>query len=656
MTIAAIVASALLALIHPFNLQDWTALRSASARAVDKSGTLILYVVSHGVPKGPTAQEWWTIHSDGSHPLKLALPKEFMPSGFTADGALFGTYAAKGKDPQIAVLEKGSTAPRVLTHLPHGAGPVWISPDGRRLATIASSAPVDPLADVRTVVQNEISTPFVVNIDGTDGRWWCPNLQDVQDLAWAPQSDRIALLSQTQKIGHHEVNSFIDVCAASGSRHVTTFPNAAASIAWLDGGTTIAFSGTSTPTLTPEHIFTVPAAGGDAVDRTPDLAGTASGLNADSRGNVWVLVTRGVQPEIDRYAAGALTVAYRVADGSIFDLPAFSPLAGSSAQIALSIGDPAHESNIAVPDGDTIRRITFEGDALLKGVSLGEMRVVHWQGPQTPLTGIVTFPPGYVAGKHYPFVSLPHGGPEGNDVLAFDPFSRLIAERGYVVLQPEYRGSTGVNSAFTAAIYQHFGDRAYADVDSGTDYAIAQGWADPNRLAMFGWSAGGFMTAWTITQTHRYRAAIEGAGITDWLSFIPASDIAQTDYDARSHIEDPQAFLKFSAVMYADKVTTPLLILHGEADRRVPTFQGREYFIFLRELGKTVRMVTYPGSPHFPRLWEQRRNVFVEVFEWLARYNGPGIPPSSAAMRARSEGCVENMNSNHAGCSSSARF
>jgi dipeptidyl aminopeptidase/acylaminoacyl peptidase len=197
----------------------------------------------------------------------------------------------------------------------------------------------------------------------------------------------------------------------------------------------------------------------------------------------------------------------------------------------------------------------------------------------------------------------------------------MIAGFGYVVLQPEYRGSTGYGSDFLEAIYQHFGDRAYSDVDSATDFAVAQGWADPNRLAIFGWSAGGFMTAWTVTQTHRYKAAVEGAGITDWLSFIPTSDIAQVDYDMRLQEKDPAPLLQFSAVMHADQVTTPLLILHGEADLRVPTFQGREFFVLLAERGKTVRMVTYPGAPHFPRLAEQRRDVFKEIRDWLARYN-----------------------------------
>lgn len=216
---------------------------------------------------------------------------------------------------------------------------------------------------------------------------------------------------------------------------------------------------------------------------------------------------------------------------------------------------------------------------------------------------------------------LPHGGPEANDELVFDSLSRIVAGLDYVVLQPEYRGSTGYGADFLAAIYQRFGDRAYHDVDSATDYAVAQGWADPNRLAIFGWSAGGFMTSWTVTQTHRYKAAVEGAGITDWEPFLWTSDVQQIDYDQRWTDEDPGAFRQFSAVYFAKNVTTPLLILHGEADHRVPTFQGTEYFQMLAARGKTVRMVTYPGSPHFPFLWEQRINVMQELGDWLAKYN-----------------------------------
>lgn len=606
---------------HPFGLADWTSLRSADAVAVNKSGSLILYHVGHGVDKGITADEWWTIRPDGSGARRLTFPTGFHPSGFMPNGGFFGTYAHKGKEPQVAVAAGESQTMRVLTNLPRGIGAITISPDGSRVAALASNEPADPLAGIRTVVENDISTPYVVNADGTGGRWWCPSHAYVSQVAWSPDGRSLALLSQTPKIGHHEVHSFVDVCGAGTSRRVAAIPNSTGDIAWIDGGKSLALLSTSTPTLTPEHVYTVAASGGTAVDRTPNLSGTATALASDPQGQVWVFVEHGVLREIDRFAGGALQRAYSYPNGVLGGLPIFSPLRSSSNTLAFTVADETHASNVAVARGGNLVRITHEGDAQLARIALGRVEIVRWQGPATPLSAIVTFPAGYIPGKHYPFVMLPHGGPEASDTYAFDAFSRLIAGRGYIVMQPEYRGSTGVNAAFTAAIYQHFGDRAYADVNSGSDDAIAQGWADPKRLAIFGWSAGGFMTSWTVTQTSRYRAAIEGAGITDWLSFIPTSDIGQIDYDARSHITDPDAFLKYSAVMFANRVTTPLLILHGESDLRVPTFQGREYFIFLRELGKTARMVTYPGSPHFPRLWEQRRNVFTEIFDWLDRYD-----------------------------------
>ncbi|MGC1268114.1 MAG: prolyl oligopeptidase family serine peptidase, partial [Candidatus Acidiferrum sp.] len=399
-------------------------------------------------------------------------------------------------------------------------------------------------------------------------------------------------------------------------------PNGTAGIAWSSDGKEIVFASTSTPTLTPEHVWTVPAAGGAPVDRTPQLDGTATSVKSDAHGTVWVEVHKGVVTETDKFRDGKLETALRWPDGVVEGLPVTPEFSNSPEALVTTVGDPAHVSNIAVFSGGELRKITNEGEDTLANVSLGETKTIHWASKEgIKLEGIATFPPGYVAGKKYKFLVMPHGGPEANDQLQLDTIVQIIAGMDYVVIQPEYRGSTGYGADFLSAIYQHFGDRAYRDVDSATDFAIAQGWADPERLAIFGWSAGGFMTSWTVTQTHRYKAAIEGAGITDWLSFIPTSDIWQVDYDARLQEKDPSPMLKFSAVMFADQVTTPLLILHGAADLRVPTFQGREYFILLKERGKTVRMVSYPGSPHFPRLAEQRRDVFRELTDWLVKYN-----------------------------------
>jgi dipeptidyl aminopeptidase/acylaminoacyl peptidase len=626
---------------HPFNVDDWAALHTASPAAISPDGLTILCHVVWGGEKGPNQEEWRLIAKDGSNPRKLELPEHFTPAGFTRAGdGLYGTYEVN-KLPQLAVFAlaglKKTATPTLMVALPAGIHSALLSPDGSRYALLADPRLPDDLAEVHTVIEAQPTSLYIVGADGTGGKWWCPTLKNISDtpgaqnvtgtaaIAWSTDGQSLAVLSVTPKIGNHSVHSNIDVCTAEGVRRVAEIPTSVSSIGWGSGGQEVVFLSTTTSVLTPDHVWSVPVAGGMPVDRTPQLKGSAIDLIGDPHGQVWVLVNRGVESGIDSFAEGALTPAFRWPGGVIAGVPVFPRLASSPAQLALTVSDPTHAPNVAIPEGGQLRKITSEADEQLARVDLGPVRVVHWTSKEgIPLEGLVTFPAGYVEGRRYPFLALPHGGPEANDQLALDLGSRIVrivAGLGYVVLQPEYRGSTGYGSEFLNAIYQHFGDRAYRDVDSATDFAIAQGWADPNRLAIFGWSAGGFMTSWTVTQTSRYKAAIEGAGITEWASFLWTSDVPQFDYDGRWPEEDPGAFTQFSATAYANRVTTPILILHGAADLRVPTYQGREFFEALLARGKTTRMVTYPGSPHFPTLWEQRRDVIRELSAWLARYN-----------------------------------
>ncbi len=620
-TIAASASRSNAADKHPFGIDDYSALHSAHVRAVSPDGKTILYDVRTDGTKGPTKHEWRLIGANGENSRKPDLPEKFDPAGFMKDGALYGAYEVD-KVGQLAIVPLASNKPTLIIALPTGIHGAVISPDGARFALLADSRAKDPLEGVHNVVENDETSLYVVGTDGAGGAWWCSNLKFVTDVAWSNDASQLAVMTQTPKIGHHDLHSFLNVCSASGSRQLAEIPNGTAGIAWSSDSKEIVFASTTTPTLTAEHVWSVPATGGAAVDRTPQLEGTAATVQSDAHGNVWVEVHKGVITETDRFHDEKLELAYHWPGGIVAGLPVAPAFPSSPEVLAFSVEDPLHATNVAVSSGSELKKITHEGDDTLENVALGESKIVHWTSKEgIKLEGIATFPPGFSASKKYPFLVFPHGGPEANDEFNFDAFARFIAGMGYVVLQPEYRGSTGYGADFLSAIYQHFGDRAYRDVDSATDFAVAQGWADPNRLAIFGWSAGGFMTSWTVTQTHRYKAAIEGAGITDWLSFIPTSDTWQTDYDARLQEKSPAPMLQFSAVMFADQVTTPLLILHGEADIRVPTFQGREYFVLLKERGKTVRMVTYPGSPHFPRLAEQRCDLFKEIADWLAKYN-----------------------------------
>jgi len=616
---------------HPFSVDDAATLRDAEVVAVSPDGKTVLYKVVHGASKGPDQTEWKLIAAAGGEAQNLNVPEKFEPSGFTGDGkAVYGKFEVdkKGQLVTLALAPPGTPAaaaasPTPVTALPRGIHSVAISPDGKRYAIVGDPRLPDPLSEVHTVIEAEPASLYVINADGSGGAWWCPTLRDVQSIAWAADASALAVQSMTPKIGFHDVRSSIDTCSAAGAHHVVSIDNVASGIGWINGGKDLVFLSTTSPVLTPDHVWTVPADGGSPQDRTSTLRGSAVKLSVDPKGNAWVTVVRGVQAEIDDFKDDSLVPTYRWPAGTIYGHLVASEIVSAPDVRALTVADPQHSANVAVAgEGNALRRITTEGDEQLAKIALGERRIVHWSSAEgVLLEGIVTFPADYSPAKHYPFMVLPHGGPEGNDNLDLNTRARIIAGMGYVVLEPEYRGSTGYGTEFMTAIYQHFGDRAYRDVDSATDYAMAQGWADPNRLSIFGWSAGGFMTAWTVTQTQRYKAAIEGAGITDWLSFIWTSDLQQTDYDARWPDQDPNAFLVFSAVMHSKNVTTPLLVLHGASDERVPTYQGRELFEILAARGKTTRMVTYPGSPHFPTLWEQRLDVFREIAAWLAKYN-----------------------------------
>lgn len=615
---------------HTFTFDDAAALRSASAVAVSPDGKSVLYLVRFGGNKGPTNKEWNLIPATGGESRHLNLPENFKPSGFTANGTALYGLSTVNKMEQLATLPlaapntpaAAAATPIPLTGLPRGVHSAVISPDGSHYAVLADPRLPDPLAEVHTIIEPEPTSLYVIGTDGANGSWWCPALHDIAAVAWSHDGSSLAILSQTPKIGFHFQRSFIDLCSTGGVKHVATIENQANGIGWINGDKDLVFLSTTTPTLTPDHVWTVAAGGGTPADRTPKLEGSTLDLSVDAHGRAWVVVAHGVKSEIDSFQNNALATSYTWPDGTIDDKPVSAEISSAPDVQVFTVSDPQHASNLAIVQGNALHRITTEGDEQLAKIALGDVRAVRWSSKEgVPLEGIVTFPADYKAGKPFPFMVLPHGGPEANDSLSFSAFTRIIAGMGYVVLEPEYRGSTGYGSDFLAAIYQHFGDRAYHDVDSATDYAVAQGWADPNRLTIFGWSAGGFMTSWTVTQTNRYKAAIEGAGITDWLTFMWTSDVQQIDYDARWPDKDANAFLGFSAAMHADNVSTPLLILHGAADERVPTYQGREFYEVLAARGKTTRMVTYPGSPHFPTAWEQRQDVFREIAAWLARYN-----------------------------------
>ncbi len=265
--------------------------------------------------------------------------------------------------------------------------------------------------------------------------------------------------------------------------------------------------------------------------------------------------------------------------------------------------------------------------------SLGNTKVIQWTSSDgMNIEGLLLTPKNYDANKKYPLYVAVHGGPAGawgkRYLGGCDEYGTMIdpttcwqnlLNLGFVVFQPNPRGSSGYGLSFRLANYADFGGGDYRDIMSGVDYLINKGIADPKHLAIGGWSFGGYMTAWAISQSNRFKAAVEGDGNTDFISFSGTSDIP-TYYER--YLGTPfwvnnKLYLERAPIMHVQTIQTPLLIMQGENDMRVPLSQSRELYTSLQRQHKPVKMIIFPKQHHVPTDANIIFDSIGEVDSWL---------------------------------------
>ena len=263
----------------------------------------------------------------------------------------------------------------------------------------------------------------------------------------------------------------------------------------------------------------------------------------------------------------------------------------------------------------------------LAEVSLGRGVTVEWSAPDgLRIEGVLIYPLGYEEGKRYPLITHIHGGPTwywlSRFLCGWHDWGQWLAAQGYAVLLPNPRGSAGRGREFALSAQRDWGHADFGDVLSGVDAMIERGIADPDRLGIGGWSYGGYMTAWAIGQTDRFKAAIVGAGVCDLLS-MEASDIPTwlpTSIMLAPSYHEPDVYLRSSPMTYVANAKTPTLLLHGAADDRVPLGQGRELYNALQALGVPSEMVIYPREPHIFQERNHQRDLLTRVAAWFDRW------------------------------------
>jgi dipeptidyl aminopeptidase/acylaminoacyl peptidase len=274
-------------------------------------------------------------------------------------------------------------------------------------------------------------------------------------------------------------------------------------------------------------------------------------------------------------------------------------------------------------------------NAWVKDYDLAETEVVKWKSKDgTDIEGLLTKPVGYTAGQKVPLLLNPHGGPTGASTNGFNGTAQVLAANGFAVLQPNFRGSTGKGLAFARANKNAWGKGDYEDCMTGVDAMIANGLADPDRLGAYGWSYGGYMTFWILTQTDRFKAVSPGAGLTNIYSMYSQNDIQRYlrwFYSDRAPWDATDLYWDRSPMKYVKNVKTPTMIIHGQVDQRVPLAQAQEFYMALKEMNVPVEFVVYPREPHGftePRHQMDRVRRYVRFF---AKYlNAPLVTEPSA--------------------------
>jgi dipeptidyl aminopeptidase/acylaminoacyl peptidase len=263
----------------------------------------------------------------------------------------------------------------------------------------------------------------------------------------------------------------------------------------------------------------------------------------------------------------------------------------------------------------------------VRELSLGASEVVRWTSTDgMEIEGTVVYPVGYERGRRYPMVVQIHGGPSGVWSESFPGswgnFAHVWAGNGWVVFSPNVRGSSAYGEKFLFANVKDWGKGDYEDAQSGVDALIARGVADSAKLAQTGWSYGGYLTAWTITQTTRFKAAMVGAGLTDMFSMYSTNDLQRTldAYFGAQPWDDVEIYRQKSAMTFIKRAKTPTLIQHGGADTRVPIGQAQELYMGLRKNGVPVELVIYPREPHGLQEPRHQLDKMRREYAWFAKY------------------------------------
>ena len=550
------------------------------------------------------------------------------------------------KDMQLWWIPISGGEAEPLTNVPGGIRSFKWSKDGTQIAFLRTDPPTKSELD-RIKEKNDeqvidhgyhFERLWIFDLQSHQARLLTRGNENVDTLDWSPDGTSIvSRVSPTPRLDDYwRVSKVILFDAKTGAqRQVLEEVSGYQEPVFSRDGTRIAYSRFTSKRITDVHFIRTLATGKDVM-LEDKLKGTLAELRWLPDGHLFVNAYVAAHTEANEVDAGtlhAVPLTGLPATALDFDVT-------PDGKIFSFLGStPSQPDEVNVWRKGTAQVLT-ETNPQVKTWSLGTQRQVHWENPKDHhiVYGVLTLPPDYRDGTKYKtFIHL-HGGPEEAFTVGFNAnwynYAVLLASQGYVVLQPNYRGSAGQEIAFTEGSYQDAGGVDYADIMAGVDWIEGQGMTDPGRLGVAGWSYGGFMTSWAVTHTDRFKVAMAGAAVTDVYSMATTTDIAPSYLSSYLGPLNAAEYDRHSATKFADACHTPVLVLHGEADVRVPLSQGQEFYHALRFLNREALMVTYPREPHIFGEREHQIDSLTRELKWFDDHLQPTAASASGAAKA----------------------
>jgi len=626
---------------RPMTAEDVVSMNRASDPQISPDSRRVAYVVSSWDREADRFNsDIWLAYETRQQPLRLtSSPQRDDHPRWSPDSGRLAFISDRDGDPQIYIINAAGGEPVKLTS--HKA-PVldfeW-SPDGMRIAFLAveprekekTKPPVVVdedhrfaqlwLADSVTgkVVQLTRGERHIADFDWSfDGMSICLTARETPDLIDLGSTE-VYLMAATSKGGPTDTTDAKRLTTGGGAEESPRFSPDGRWISYLshaDGD----------PNVGPLRIHLVSVAGGEP----RVLARKFDGHIRDYR---WIYDGRRL---IVVAGAGLLSRIYTVAleddNPQIMTRDDGTTTAISTTYDGMNIAyvheNPRMPNEIVLLSArNMIPVLLTRLNPQLEEVMLGQVETVRWKSTDgAEIEGLIVYPSGFETGKPVPLLTYIHGGPEGAYTRGFNAswsaFPQIYAGRGYAVFMPNFRGSSNYGASFAQANLKRAGQIDYDDVMTGIDHLIRTGVADEKRLAVAGWSYGGYLSAWMIGHTKRFRCAAYGAGLSNAVSYWGTADIIHQR--ERLHGGTPwtarEMFDAQSPLTHLTKASTPTLIFHGEKDERVPLGQSQESYRTLKRLGVPVKLVVYPDQGHGLTVPSYQLDKIRRELEWVEKY------------------------------------